>query len=98
VALSTAKDYEFRRGIVFFDKLLADGFVVNFYARYEKGVKTEYIDPIVTMQLLGLAELSTAEPAIEPGLYVMREKLSREEIQAFWSGLDESCRPLSFSG
>ncbi len=57
--------------------LLADGFVVNFYARYEKGVKTEYIDPIVTMQMLGLVRLAAAVPPIEPGLYSMSEKLSR---------------------
>ena len=78
--------------------LLADGFVVNFYARYEKGVKTEYIDPIVTMQMLGLVRLATAVPPIEPGLYSMSEKLSRADMQAFWTGLDEKSRPLHFDG
>ena len=49
--------------------LLADGLVINFFAKHEKGVKTEYIDPIVTMQVLSLVKLSTN--AVTPGLHKM---------------------------
>jgi hypothetical protein len=76
--------------------LLANGFVVNFFAKYEKGVKTEYIDPIVTMQLLGLVRLALAEEPIEPGVYRMAEQLDRHSMRTFWKALDERCRPLDF--
>jgi len=76
--------------------LLADGFVINFFAQHEKGVKTEYIDPIVTMQLLGLVKLATTETAIEPGVYRMAEQIKTEDINLFWQALDDKSRPIQF--
>ncbi len=76
--------------------LLSDGFVVNFYATHEKGVKTEYMDPVMTMQMLGLVKLSGADSAIEPGLYRMADQLRRQDMDMFWAALDEQSRPLSF--
>ena len=76
--------------------LLADGFVINFFAKHEKGVKTEYIDPIVTMQLLGLVKLATTEKAIEPGVYRMAQQIKTEDINLFWKALDEKSRPIQF--
>jgi hypothetical protein len=75
--------------------LLADGLVVNFFARHEKGVKTEYIDPIVTMQLLSLVKL--AHTTIEPGLYKMDLELRPEDLAVFWAAIDDYCRPLKFN-
>lgn len=73
--------------------LLADGLVVNFFARHEKGVKTEYIDPVVTMQVLSLVKLSTT--SIAPGLYKMDAYLRPEDLATFWAAIDDYCRPLS---
>jgi CRP-like cAMP-binding protein len=73
--------------------LLADGLVVNFFARHEKGVKTEYIDPIVTMQLLSLVKLSTTP--IEPGLHKMDLYLRPQDLAIFWAAINDYCRPLS---
>jgi hypothetical protein len=75
--------------------LLADGLVVNFFARHEKGVKTEYIDPIVTMQLLSLVKL--ANTTIQPGLYKMDLELRPEDLAVFWAAIDDYCRPLKFN-
>jgi CRP-like cAMP-binding protein len=72
--------------------LLADGLVVNFFAKHEKGVKTEYIDPIVTMQLLSLVKLSTN--VVPPGLHKMDTHLRLEDMRAFWNVVNENCRPL----
>jgi hypothetical protein len=72
--------------------LLADGLVVNFFARHEKGVKTEFIDPIVTMQVLSLVKLSTTP--IDPGLYKMDVHLRPEDMTTFWAAINENCRPL----
>ena len=76
--------------------LLADGFVINFFAKHEKGVKTEYIDPIVTMQLLGVVKLATTETAIEPGVYRMAQHLKTEDMNLFWKALDDKSRPIKF--
>ncbi|NET53979.1 MAG: hypothetical protein F6K09_36760 [Merismopedia sp. SIO2A8] len=76
--------------------LLANGFVINFFAKHEKGVKTEYIDPIVTMQLLGLVKLATTEQAIEPGVYRMATHLKPEDINLFWKAIDDKSRPIQF--
>ena len=73
--------------------LLADGLVINFFAKHEKGVKTEYIDPIVTMQLLSLVKLSTN--AVAPGLHKMDTHLRLEDMKAFWNVVNENCRPLA---
>jgi hypothetical protein len=73
--------------------LLADGLVVNFFARHEKGVKTEFIDPVVTMQLLSLIKLSAT--AITPGLYKMDTQLRAEDLAVFWAAIDDKCRPLA---
>jgi CRP-like cAMP-binding protein len=75
--------------------LLADGFVVNFFARHEKGVKTEYIDPVVTMQLLGAVLLSTT--AVDPGVHKIDSYLRPEDIALLWSAINENCRPLTIS-
>jgi hypothetical protein len=74
--------------------LLADGLVVNFFAQHEKGVKTEYIDPIVTMQVLSLIRLSTTP--IAPGLHNMDAYLRPEDMAIFWAAINDSCRPLTF--
>ncbi|MBD2608073.1 hypothetical protein H6G81_27055 [Scytonema hofmannii FACHB-248] len=76
--------------------LLAHGFVINFFAKHEKGVKTEYIDPIVTMQLLGLVKLATTEKAIEPGVYRMAQHLKTDDMDLFWKALDDKSRPIKF--
>ncbi|MFB2973513.1 Crp/Fnr family transcriptional regulator [Aerosakkonema sp. BLCC-F183] len=76
--------------------LLAHGFVINFFAKHEKGVKTEYIDPIVTMQLLGLIKLATTEKAIEPGVYRMAQHLKTDDMDLFWKALDDKSRPIKF--
>ena len=73
--------------------LLADGLVINFFAKHEKGVKTEYIDPIVTMQVLSLVKLSTN--AVTPGLHKMDTQLRLEDMRAFWNVVNENCRPLT---
>jgi hypothetical protein len=73
--------------------LLADGLVVNFFARHEKGVKTEYIDPIVTMQILSLVKLSAAP--LDPGLYKMDALLRPEDLHTCWAAIDSYCRPLT---
>lgn len=73
--------------------LVADGLVVNFFARYEKGVKTEYMDPIMTLQLLGLARLSGGERPVAPGLHGVQEQVQPEHIRAIWRALDERYRP-----
>ena len=73
--------------------LLADGLVINFFAKHEKGVKTEYIDPIVTMQVLSLVKLSTN--AVMPGLHKMDTQLRLEDMRAFWSVVNENCQPLT---
>ena len=75
--------------------LLADGLVVNFFARHEKGVKTEFIDPIVTMQVLSLVKLSTTP--IEPGLYKMDVHLRAEDMATFWAAINENCQPLKLN-
>ena len=49
--------------------LLADGFVINFFARHEKGVKTEFIHSVITLQVLGLVQLLTEAPP--PGLHTI---------------------------
>ena len=76
--------------------MLANGFVINFFAKHEKGVKTEYIDPIVTMQLLGLVKLATTEKGIEPGIYRMAEHLKTDDIDLFWQALNDKSRPIEF--
>ena len=73
--------------------LLADGLVINFFAKHEKGVKTEFIDPIVTMQVLSLVKLSTN--AVTPGLHKMDTQLRLEDMRAFWNVVNENCRPLT---
>ncbi len=73
--------------------VMADGFVVNFFARHEKGVKTEYIDPVITMQLLGVVRLSTT--AVEPGVHKIDSYLRPEDVGLLWSAINENCRPLT---
>jgi CRP-like cAMP-binding protein len=75
--------------------LLANGFVVNFFARYEKGVKTEYIDPIVTLQMLGLVRLT--ESAIPPGLHRVSDHLDPVNMARLWDALEVRCRPLDLA-
>ena len=75
--------------------LLADGLVVNFFARHEKGVKTEYIDPIVTMQVLSLVKLATTP--ITPGLYKMDMHLRPEDLATFWAAINDYCCPLALN-
>ena len=75
--------------------LLADGLVVNFFARHEKGVKTEYIDPIVTMQVLSLVKLATT--SITPGLYKMDTHLRPEDLATFWAAINDYCCPLALN-
>lgn len=76
--------------------LLANGFVINFFAKHEKGVKTEYIDPIVTMQMLGVIKLATTEEAIDPGVYRMAQHLKADDMDLFWKALEDKSRPVSF--
>jgi len=76
--------------------LLANGLVINFFAKHEKGVKTEYIDPIVTMQLLGLVKLAKTEQVIEPGVYRMAEHLKTDDMDLFWKALNDKSRPIEF--
>lgn len=78
--------------------LLADGFAVNFFARYEKGVKTEYMDPIMTMQLVGLVRLASDSGCLPPGLHQAKDVLGPAQMRAFWQALDTSCTPLDLDG
>jgi CRP-like cAMP-binding protein len=73
--------------------LLADGLVVNFFARHEKGVKTEYIDPIVSMQVLSLVKLMNE--SIAPGVHKMDDHLSSADLATLWGAIDDNCRPLA---
>jgi hypothetical protein len=73
--------------------LLADGLVVNFFARHEKGVKTEYIDPIVSMQVLSLVKLMNEQ--IAPGVHKMDNHLSSADLATLWGAIDDNCRPLA---
>ncbi len=77
--------------------MLADGFVVNFYAKHEKGVKTEFIDPVITMQLLSLVRLSGEGPKIHPALYKMEDVLEAADMEVLWKAVDDRCRPLHLS-
>jgi CRP-like cAMP-binding protein len=76
--------------------MLADGFVVNFFAKYEKGVKTEYMDPIMTMQLLGLMQLAGNGINLPPGLHQAKDVLPKEFLRAFWHSLDARCARPEF--
>jgi len=76
--------------------VLANGFVVNFFARYEKGVKTEYMDPVMTMQLLSLVRLAAGAAPLAPGLHQAKGVLPAEHLRALWHALDASCSPLAF--
>lgn len=80
-----------RRGVRKRLILLADGFVVNFFARYEKGVKTEYMDPIMTMQLLSLIRLAGGPGVLPSGLHQAKDVLPPEHMRAFWHALDARC-------
>lgn len=73
--------------------VMADGFVVNFFARHEKGVKTEYIDPVITMQLLGAVRLSTT--VVEPGVHKIDSYLRPQDMALLWSAINENCRPMT---
>jgi CRP-like cAMP-binding protein len=75
--------------------LLANGLVVNFFARYEKGVKTEYIDPIVTMQMLGLVQLATRP--VPNGLHRIEKYIERADVTRLWEALEARCRPLELA-
>jgi hypothetical protein len=77
--------------------MLSDGFVVNFFARYEKGVKTEFIDPIMTMQMLELVRLTGDRPALPPGLHQAKEVLEPGHLRDFWRALDACCAPPDFA-
>ena len=70
---------------------------MQLYSKHEKGVKTEYIDPIVTMQLLGLVKLAMTENNIESGVYRMAEQIDTEDINLFWKALDDKSCPIQFS-
>lgn len=72
--------------------ILANGLVVNFFARYEKGVKTEYIDPIVTMQMLGLVRLATRP--VPRGLHRIEKYLDAADVTRLWQALEARCSPL----
>lgn len=74
--------------------MLSDGFVVNFFASFEKGVKTEYIDPIVTLQMLGLVRFADASRTVPNGLHGMHEQLEEGELATIWSLIDDQARPL----
>ena len=71
--------------------LLADGFVINFFARHEKGVKTEFIDSVITLQVLGLVQLLTEAPP--PGLHKLDAHLQPEDLATLWAAIDANCRP-----
>jgi hypothetical protein len=77
--------------------MLADGFVVNFYAKHEKGVKTEFIDPVITMQLLSLVRISDGGATIDKGLHKMETVLKASDIEVLWQAIDDCCRPLDLS-
>lgn len=58
-------------------------------------MKTEYIDPIVTLQMLGLVRLT--ESAIPPGLYRVSDYLSQASMARLWDALEVRCRPLDLA-
>lgn len=65
--------------------LLADGLVVNFYAPYFQGASLEYVDPVLTLQLMGIDHLS--ENKRKGGFYRILPEL-RSDAAALWSALD----------
>lgn len=72
--------------------VLADGFVINFFARHEKGAKSEYIDPIVTLQALSLLRL-TNDTSVSPGLYDAGKMIDPQYMSYIWRFIDKLCMP-----
>ena len=76
--------------------MLANGFVVNFFAQWEKGVKTEFIDPVVSMQMLGLVRLTRTD--VPSGLHPISDYLDPADIARCWGAIEACCAPPSLDG
>lgn len=73
--------------------LLANGMVINFFAKHEKGAKSEYIDPIVTLQLLSVVRFAHGLE-LQPALYDAATKVGDEYIAAIWEAINKQCKPM----
>jgi hypothetical protein len=67
--------------------LLADGMVVNFFATYAKGASLDYIDPILSLQLLGVHHL--AQNKVPGGFHRISSALKPEILNLLWSSLND---------
>lgn len=70
--------------------LLADGLVINFFAPYSRGASLDYIDPILTLQLLGVVHL--AKRTTQGGFQPVSNELHPSYIEALWSALDNQLK------
>lgn len=67
--------------------LLADGLVINFFASYSKGVSVDYIDLILTLQLLGVNHLANRNTP--GGFYRISDQLKPADLEILWSSLND---------
>lgn len=67
--------------------VLADGMVINFFATYSKGASLDYIDPVLTLQLLGVNHLK--KKSLPGGVHRIATAIEPELIDILWSSLDE---------
>lgn len=77
-----------------FIHLLANGMVINFFAKHEKGAKSEYIDPIVTLQLLSVVRYALG-PSLQPGLYDAAQEVGDDFINYIWYAINQLCKPFT---
>lgn len=70
--------------------LLADGLVINFFATYAKGASLDYIDPIVSLQLLGIYHLTKKSTA--GGFHRISEELPTRLLEILWSSLEDQLK------
>lgn len=70
--------------------LLADGLVINFFAPYSRGASLDYIDPILTLQLLGILQLT--KKSTQGGFHSISSELNPSFVEALWSALDSQLK------
>lgn len=73
--------------------MLANGLVINFFAKHEKGAKSEYIDPIITLQLLSVIRLAQGKP-LPPALYDAAYEIGEKYYEAILCTINEKCKPM----
>lgn len=70
--------------------LLADGLVINFFATYSKGASLDYIDPVLTLQFLGINHLVNEKN--EGGFRRISDELDPSILKALWSALNDELK------